>query len=88
MVIVHIVITGTHSLFMLDILLCIVESSHTALPLSGGRRVGWSSTGRGGCRAIPGWTEEVEPSEESHFIGTGVGLLREDPAMDGYMIQW
>ena len=44
---------------MLDILLSMVETSNTSIPLCGGRRVG--STAKSGCKAIPGWTEEVEP---------------------------
>ena len=45
--------------FMLDILLAIVETSFTTLPLGGGRKVG--GKGKGGCQAIPGWNEEVQP---------------------------
>ena len=37
--------------YMLDILLSIVETTHTSLPLSGGRRV---NNGKAGSRAIPG----------------------------------
>lgn len=41
----------------LDILLAVVETTHTCLPFSGGRRVG----GEGRGHAEPGWNEEVEP---------------------------
>ena len=45
--------------FTLDILMSLVETTHTTLPMCGGRRVG--KQGQSGCRAIPGWLEEVEP---------------------------
>ena len=45
--------------FTLDILMALVETTHTSLPMSGGRRVGHQ--GKSGCRALPGWLEEVEP---------------------------
>ena len=47
--------------FTLDILIAIVETTHTTLPFCGGRRV--SNTG-GGIRAVPGWQEEVEPFQQ------------------------
>ena len=45
--------------FTLDILLSMVEVTHTCLPMSGGRRV--SNPNSKGYRAIPGWQEHVEP---------------------------
>ena len=40
----------------LDILLAVVEATHTCLPFSGGRRVG----GGVNCHAELGWSEEVD----------------------------
>ena len=45
---------------MLDTLLALVETSYTILPLSGRSRS--TRKGKSGCKAIPGWNEEVEPS--------------------------
>ena len=52
--------------FTLDILMSLVETTHTTLPMCGGRRVGHQT--ESGCRALPGWLEEVEPyREESRY---------------------
>ena len=45
--------------FTLDILMSLVETTYTTIPMCGGRRVGHQ--GNSGCRALPGWLEEVEP---------------------------
>ena len=50
---------------MLDILCSVIESSHTVIPLAGGRK-GGPSTGKSdmtnGC--VPDWKEEVEPFQQ------------------------
>ena len=63
--------------FMLDILLATVETSHTALPLSGGRRVGGKV--KAGCKAIPGWTDEVEPFRKESMYWHRVWLSEDRP---------
>ena len=45
--------------FALDILCSVVESTHSIIPLSGGRRAHSSST-QASAGNIPGWTENVE----------------------------
>ena len=62
---------------MLDILLSIVETSHTSLPLCGGRRVGRSASG---CKALPGWTEEVEPFRKESMYWHRVWLAEGRPS--------
>ena len=61
--------------FIMDILLAMVETSHTTLPLAGGKRVGTKS--RSGLKTIPGWTEEVEPFRSEsmywHRVWLGAG---------------
>ena len=64
--------------FMLDILLSMVETSHTSIPLCGGRRVG--STAKSGCKAIPGWTEEVEPFRMESMYWQRVWLAEGRPS--------
>ena len=57
---------------VLDILCSVVESSHTTLPLSGGRRAtpAGSKSGKRSNGNIPGWSEEVEPfRQEAIFKG-------------------
>ena len=54
---------------MLDILCSVVESSHTVVPLAGGRRAG-AGQSRSGVTSgsIPRWREQVEPfQEEARF---------------------
>ena len=65
---------------MLDILCSMVESSHKAIPLSGGRKAcagaGQSKSGlTSGC--VPGWKEQVEPFQQDarfwHAAWTSAG---------------
>ena len=55
--------TADRDNLVLDILCSVVESSHTTLPLSGGRRAtpAGSKSGKRSNGNIPGWSEEVEP---------------------------
>ena len=64
--------------YMLDILLAIVETSYTALPLCGGRRTGGKT--KNGCKAIPGWTEEVEPFRNESMYWHRVWLTEGRPS--------
>ena len=53
---------------MLDILCALVETTHTALPLAGGRRATAGVKAGPPSGRIPGWREEVEPHrEEARF---------------------
>ena len=58
---------------MLDILCSVVESSHTVVPLAGGRRTG-AGQSRSGVTSgsIPGWREQVEPFQEEARFWHGV----------------
>ena len=63
---------------MLDIVCSMVESSHTAIPLAGGRKAGAGQTKSGltsGC--VPGWKEQVEPFQQDarfwHAAWTSAG---------------
>ena len=50
----------------LDILMSLVETTYTTLPMCGGRRVGNHT--KAGCTAIPGWVDHVEPfRKESRY---------------------
>ena len=49
--------------FVLDILCSIVESTHSVLPLGGGRRANSTDT-QVSSGNIPGWTENVQPFRE------------------------
>ena len=66
---------------VLDILCNIVESSHTTLPLAGGRRAVPSGAGKhhqpGGN--IPGWTENVEPFREDALFWHSVWVSARRP---------
>ena len=55
---------------VLDILCSIVESSHTKLPLAGGRRAAPanSKSGKVSGGNIPGWNEEVEPFRQDSLF--------------------
>ena len=63
---------------VLDLLLSVVETSYTSLPLTGRAR---SGPGRDGRDIIPGWTTEVEPHRlESNFcylVWLGAGKPRQ-----------
>ena len=51
--------------FLLDILDCVVKTSHSSLPSSGGRWTGGKNRGH-----VPGWAQDVEPSrQESIYWG-------------------
>ena len=56
--------------YVLDILCSIVESTHTTLPLAGGRRAVplGAKAGHGTGGNIPGWTEEVEPFRDQSIF--------------------
>jgi hypothetical protein len=48
--------------FVLDMMGCVIESSHATIPMTGGKQ---------GCseeRCIPGWKEEVEPLRQSALL--------------------
>ena len=70
--------------FTLDILLSMVEVTHTCLPLSGGRRV--ANPGSKGYRAIPGWHEYVEPFRVESRYWHNV-WLREGRPSQGWLHQ-
>ena len=71
---------------MLDILLAIVETSHTTLPLSGGTKVGGKT--KTGCNTITGWPEEVGPFRQESMYWHRVWLSEGRPNHGCYMIQW
>ena len=66
--------------FTLDILLAIVETTHTSLPFCGGRRVGRSE--KSGSRALPGWLDEVEPFKQEARYWHRVWLMEGRPSQD------
>ena len=51
--------TQVRDSFTLDILMALIETTYTTLPMCGGRRV--SDKVKSGCKAVPGWVENVEP---------------------------
>ena len=62
---------------VLDMLCHIVESSHTMLPLAGGR----SSTPTSSSGNIPGWTENVEPYRQEALFWHSVWVSARRPAI-------
>ena len=53
----------------LDILVAMVEASHSSLPVTGG---GGAGKHGGGWHAIPGWVEEVEPFRQESNVTDGL----------------
>ena len=67
---------------VLDMLCHIVESSHTMLPLAGGRRSApRSSTSISSSGNIPGWTENVEPYRQEALFWHSVWVSARRPAI-------
>ena len=70
--------------FALDILCSLVESSHTKLPLSGGRKAASepknSKAGhKSGGGSVPGWMEEVEPFRQEALFWHAIWKSCEKP---------
>ena len=66
---------------VLDILCNIVESTHTRLPLAGGRRAAPARAGSGHIPGgnIPGWNEEVEPFRQDALFWHSVWVSAKRP---------
>ena len=65
---------------VLDLLCHVVESSHTMLPLAGGRRaVPRSTTSKSSGGNIPGWTENVEPYRQEALFWHSVWISARRP---------
>ena len=56
--------------FVLDLMGAVIESSHAAIPMVGGRQ----GAVRSDSRCVPGWKEEVAPSREASLFWHSVWL--------------
>ena len=69
--------------FMLDILMNLVESSYTTLPMVGGRQ-GSGAGVRGSRGGLPGWQEEAEPFRQVSLYWYNI-WLREGRPSQGWL---